>query len=317
MSLLDIRDLRVELPSSRGTVRAVDGADIAAESGEVLGLVGESGCGKTITSLSIMGLLPDRAKISGEIVLDGRDLLSLSKDEMRRARGRDVSMIFQEPTSALNPVLTVGRQICEPLVRAGVPHDEAREAAIEMLETVRVPSPRERMASYPHELSGGLCQRVMIAMALIRRPSLLIADEPTTALDVTVQAQILDLLLATREKAGSTILLITHDLGVVAEVCDSVCVMYAGRVVERGDVYGIFDEPLHPYTRGLLGSLPSSGEDGCDLPCIPGSVPDLADMPPGCPFAPRCGNSMPECAADAPPLVNLSGRHVACWRYAR
>lgn len=313
--MLDIRGLRVEIPSSRGSVCAVADADISADEGEIVGIVGESGCGKTVTSLAVMGLLPRGARATGQVSLKGVDLLALSPDEMRRARGRDVAMIFQEARSALNPVLTIGRQICEPLVRAGISREKAREAAIEILDTVRVPSPRERMSSYPHELSGGQCQRVMIAMALIREPSLLIADEPTTALDVTVQAQILDLLLETRGRAGGAIMLITHDLGVVAEVCDSVCVMYAGHVVERCGVFKIFDEPLHPYTRGLLGSLPSH-DDGGDLPCIPGSVPELVDMPSGCPYEPRCDRALPICRSELPKSAQPSDGHIVkCWRY--
>ncbi|MDL2263513.1 ABC transporter ATP-binding protein [Synergistaceae bacterium OttesenSCG-928-I11] len=320
MSLLEIRDLMITFQTQRGLLPAVSGIDIEAQAGEIVGVVGESGCGKTVTALSVMGLLPDRARTSGEILLDGTDLLGLTPEEMRRTRGTRISMIFQEPMAALNPVLTVGRQLTEPLVRImGIGESEATEQAVRMLETVHVSGARERLSAYPHQLSGGLCQRVMIAMALIRQPRLLIADEPTTALDVTIQAQILDLLRELRDRTGTAILLITHDLGVVAELCDRVYVMYAGHVMEQGNVYQIFDDPMHPYAYGLMRSMPEAGRANTgreELYSIPGTVPDLMNMPSGCPFCPRCAESGPLCREILPQLVRISKGHaVRCWKY--
>lgn len=320
MPLLEIDDLKVSFSTSRGKLVAVSGVNLTAEEGEIVGVVGESGCGKTVSALSIVGLLPERGSARGRVALDGTDLLALSPEEMRLARGEKISMIFQEPMAALNPVLTIERQICEPLVRNGVPAASARARAVEMLELVRVSNPTERMASYPHQLSGGLCQRVMIAMALIREPRLLIADEPTTALDVTIQAQILDLLRDLRDRTGTAILLITHDLCVVAEVCDKVYVMYAGHVMEEGSVYQLFDSPMHPYTNGLMMSMPNapSATERTPLYSIPGMVPGLHDMPPGCPFSPRCPGRFEICERMLPPLARISESHaVRCWKYPR
>lgn len=321
MPLLGIRNLQITFETRRGRLRAVSGVDIEAGGGEIVGVVGESGCGKTVTALSVMGLLPERARADGEILLDGENLLAYTPEEMRRARGTRISMIFQEPVTALNPVLTIGRQLTEPLVRVmGLGQAEATERAVRMLETVRVSAARERLSAFPHQLSGGLCQRVMIAMALIRQPRLLIADEPTTALDVTIQAQILSLLRELRDRTGTAILLITHDLGVVAELCDRVYVMYAGHIMEQGSVYQIFDDPLHPYAYGLMRSMPETGRHasaGRELYSIPGAVPDLADMPPGCPFSPRCRDAGPRCRETLPALARVSEGHAArCWQYA-
>ncbi len=320
MGLLEIRDLKIKFATQRGPLSAVSGVDIEARAGEIVGIVGESGCGKTVTALSVMGLLPERTRTSGKILLEGENLLTLTPEEMRRVRGTHISMIFQEPISALNPVLTIGHQLTEPLVRImGLGQAEATEQAVRMLETVHVSAARERLSAFPHQLSGGLCQRVMIAMALIRQPRLLIADEPTTALDVTIQAQILHLLRELRDRTGTAILLITHDLGVVAELCDRVYVMYAGHIMERGNVYQIFDDPLHPYAYGLMRSMPDAGRDSADhgeLYSIPGTVPDLANMPPGCPFRPRCEQSGPLCREILPPVVRISKEHaVRCWKY--
>ncbi len=319
MRLLDVKNLCVEFPSSARTVRAVSGVDFEIRAGEIVGLVGESGCGKTMTSLSVMGLLPPRARVSGEVRYEDRDLLRLPPEKMRDIRGDRISMIFQEPMSALNPVLTVERQICEPLIlHRGASREEARAQALDLLQLVQVPQARERLRAYPHQLSGGLCQRVMIAMALICQPALLIADEPTTALDVTIQAQILSLLVDLRERLGTTILMITHDLGVVAELCERVYVMYAGRVVESADVYTLFDAPLHPYTAGLMRSIPTMDDraGGDALYSIPGMVPSLDDLPEGCAFAPRCPEARQACTAAVPPLLEIAaGRTVRCWKY--
>lgn len=316
MGLVDIENLRVTFDTAAGTFPAVSGVDLSIERSEIVGLVGESGCGKTVTALSMLALLSENGRATGKIRLEGENLLEKSKDEMRRIRGNRISMIFQEPMTALNPVMTIGRQLCEPLMRhGGVSGRKARARAERALDMVRVPRPAERMNNYPHQLSGGLCQRVMIAMALICDPILLVADEPTTALDVTIQAQILSLLTDLRERIETAILLITHDLGVVAELCDRVYVMYAGYVVEQADVFALFENPQHPYTSGLLASLPRLDGDGQILHCIPGMVPNLLEMPPGCPFEPRCSEAMEICKRSIPPLVATSDRHaVRCWR---
>jgi oligopeptide/dipeptide ABC transporter ATP-binding protein len=303
-------------------VRAVDGVNFEVYPGEVLGLVGESGCGKSVTSLSIMRLISKPGKIDeGEILLDGEDLLKLPEDEMIKVRGNRISMIFQQPQTALNPVFKVGDQLAEVL---DVHQDLGKEAgwkrAVALLKMVGVPDPERRAEAYPHELSGGMAQRVMIAMALACVPELLIADEPTTALDVTIQAQILDLMRDLRREMGTSVILITHDLGVVAEMAERVAVMYAGEIVEQTDVNTLFDQPLHPYTQGLIGSIPILGEIKERLDVIPGSVPNLVNLPPGCRFAPRCQARFKYncaiCAEVKPELEEVKpGHFVRCWLY--
>jgi oligopeptide/dipeptide ABC transporter ATP-binding protein len=320
--LLEVKGLKTYFYTEDGVVRAVDGVSFEVYSGEVLGLVGESGCGKSVTSLSIMRLISKPGRIDeGQILLDGQDLLKLPEDEMIKVRGNRISMIFQQPQTALNPVFKVGDQLAEVL---DVHQDLGREAgwkrAVALLKMVGVPDPERRAEAYPHELSGGMAQRVMIAMALACVPELLIADEPTTALDVTIQAQILDLMRDLRREMGTSVILITHDLGVVAEMAERVAVMYAGEIVEQTDVNSLFDEPLHPYTQGLIGSIPVLGEIKDKLDVIPGSVPNLVNLPPGCRFAPRCQArfkySCTICAEVKPELVEVKQGHlVRCWLY--
>jgi oligopeptide/dipeptide ABC transporter ATP-binding protein len=320
--LLEVHGLRTSFFTRDGVVHAVDGIDFHVDRGEIMGLVGESGCGKSVTSLSIMGLVgrPGRVE-AGEILFDGRDLLKLKPDEMRRLRGDQLSMIFQQPQSSLNPVWDVGRQIAEVLeLHRGMKRGPARQRALELLRMVGIPDPERRLKAFPHELSGGMAQRVMIAMALACEPDLLIADEPTTALDVTIQAQILDLMRNLRDQTGTAIILITHDLGVVAEMCDRVAVMYAGEIVEQTDVTSLFRLPRHPYTRGLIGSVPVLGDVREQLHVIPGNVPNLIDVPKGCRFAPRCASRVAEDNAMAidvhPGLHELDpGHRVRCWLY--
>jgi peptide/nickel transport system ATP-binding protein/oligopeptide transport system ATP-binding protein len=314
LSLLAVENLATSFRTSGGEVRAVDGVSIAVERGRTLGIVGESGCGKSVLSLSIMRLLawPGRI-VGGRVLLEGRDLAPLSAAEMRAVRGREIAMIFQEPMTSLNPVHSLGFQIIEAM-RAHDPHASSaqlRARAIEALEKVRIPSAARRFDEYPHQLSGGMRQRVMIAMALACKPKLLIADEPTTALDVTVQAQILDLLRDLQREEGMGIILITHDLGVIAEMADDVAVMYAGRVVEQGRARDIFDDPQHPYTLGLLGSIPRLDEDRERLTAIEGTVPPPFAWPPGCRFAPRCPFSDSACEAAPPPLRGIVPGHAA------
>ncbi len=320
--LLEIKGLRTSFYTRDGAVRAVDGIDFHVDRGEIMGLVGESGCGKSVTSLSIMGLVGRPGVVeAGEILFDGRDLLKLPADEMRKLRGDRLSMIFQQPQSSLNPVWDVGRQVAEVLeIHRGMKRGPARDRALELLKMVGIPDPERRLKAFPHELSGGMAQRVMIAMALACEPELLIADEPTTALDVTIQAQILDLMRNLREQTGTAIILITHDLGVVAEMCDRVAVMYAGEIVEHADVTTLFRAPRHPYTRGLIGSIPVVGDIREELSVIPGNVPNLIDVPKGCRFAPRCASRVAEDNAMAidvhPGLHPLEGDHeVRCWLY--
>jgi peptide/nickel transport system ATP-binding protein len=320
--LLQVRGLKTSFQTRDGVVRAVDGIDFHVNSGEIMGLVGESGCGKSVTSLSIMRLVGRPGRIeAGEIIFDGRDLLKLKPDEMRRLRGDRISMIFQQPQSSLNPVRDVGRQIGEVLeIHRGMKRGPARQRALELLKMVGIPDPERRLKAFPHEMSGGMAQRVMIAMALACEPELLIADEPTTALDVTIQAQILDLMRNLREQTGTAIILITHDLGVVAEMCDRVAVMYAGEIVEQSDVTTLFRHPSHPYTRGLIGSIPVVGDVREELSVIPGNVPNLIDLPRGCRFAPRCASRVAEnnvLALDAhPALLPIAADHdVRCWLY--
>ena len=324
MALLEVKDLRTRFRSYEGEVRAVDGISFQVERGEAVGLVGESGCGKTVTALSIMGLVPEppgRILPGSSIRLDGRELIGLPPRELRRLRGRRMAMIFQEPMSSLNPVYTVGSQLQEALVRhRGMGRKEARAAGVALLGEVGIGEPDRRFDQYPHQLSGGMQQRVMVATALCSEPDLLIADEPSTALDVTIQAQILDLLADLRKGRGMALLLITHDLGVVAEVCDRVVVMYAGEVVEEGPVTGIFRAPQHPYTRGLLGSLPRLGDRRSRLRPIPGSVPSPLRWPQGCRFRERCPHAWDRCADEPPPLLPVEDggepgapRTSRCW----
>jgi len=315
VALLAVEGLRTQFATSGGTVRAVDGLSFAIERGEVLGLVGESGCGKSVTSLSIMRLVPPPGRVTaGRILLDGDDLLDKDAEAMRRVRGARIAMVFQEPMTALNPVFSIGDQIAAA-VRAheGGGRRAAWERAVEMLDCVQVPSPRERARDYPHQLSGGLRQRAMIALALAPGPQLLIADEPTTALDVTIQAQILDLLRRLQADRGMAVLLITHDLGVVAELCHRVAIIYAGRIVEMAPVAKIFEEPLHPYTRGLLRCLPHPSRFGQPLSSIEGAPPDLRQAGAGCRFAPRCPLALESCRRDEPALdERRPGHFVAC-----
>ncbi|HWD60684.1 MAG TPA: ABC transporter ATP-binding protein [Stellaceae bacterium] len=307
-------------------VRAVDGVDLKVARGETLSVVGESGCGKTVTAMTVLKLIamPPGRIVAGEILWKGRDLVPLGVDEMRRIRSKEIAIVFQEPMTSLNPVYTVGDQIAEVVrLHQDAGRREAVDRAIEMLRLVHVPAPERRVRDYPHQLSGGMRQRVMIAMALACSPELLIADEPTTALDVTIQAQILDLLAEMKDRFGMAILLITHAMGVVAEVAQRVAVMYAGRVVEEAPVGELFARPLHPYTQGLIRSIPrvdrkSAGGGGrkARLASIPGTVPSLLDPPPGCRFAPRCGFATAACTAAVPPLRTIDGDHkVACVLY--
>jgi peptide/nickel transport system ATP-binding protein len=317
VALLDVRDLHTHFVTPQGEARAVDGISFSVDPGQTLGIVGESGCGKTMTALSILRLTPPSARISGEIIFDGRNLLGLDAGDMRRIRGNAIAMIFQEPMSSLNPVFTVGNQIAEAVrLHQHAGRREARHQAIEMLRLVEIPEPERRVDEYPHQLSGGMRQRVMIAMALSCHPRLLIADEPTTALDVTIQAQILDLLAGLQQRLGMALILVTHDLGVVAERADEVAIMYAGRIVERASVERIFARPLHPYTRGLLRSIPKIGAERTRrLDAIPGIVPDLLSLPSGCHFHDRCRQAIDRCAEIDPALEELEPVHrAACIR---
>jgi peptide/nickel transport system ATP-binding protein len=310
--LIEIRDLRVTFHGDDGrTTHAVDAVDLTLANGATLGLVGESGCGKSVTSLAVMGLLPKQsAEITGSIRFDDLDLLSVPDETLRDLRGNRMAMIFQEPMTSLNPSFTIGDQIVETILRhRGGARSAARKRAIDLLRRVHIPSPERRIDEYPHKLSGGMRQRVMIAMALACDPRLLIADEPTTALDVTLQAQILDLMRELKAESGAAIILITHDLGVVAEICDEVAVMYAGEIVERASVDELFENPQHPYTVGLLGSIPRLGRRTSHLASIEGIVPNMAEPPPGCRFAARCPFAKSACIAAPPPLVDLSPGH--------
>jgi peptide/nickel transport system ATP-binding protein len=316
-ALLSIRDLRVSFPGRTGAVRAVDGLDLDLASGRVLCLVGESGSGKSLTALALMRLIasPPAAVSAARLVFDGSDLSTLDAQAMTRIRGNRMAMIFQEPMTSLNPVFTVGEQIAEVVIEhRGLGRAEARAAALEMLRRVRIPGAEARLDAYPHQLSGGMRQRVMIAMALACKPQLLIADEPTTALDVTIQAQILALIDELRRALGTAVLLITHNLGVVAEIGDEVAVMYAGRVVERASATQLFDDPLHPYTLALLAAMPRIADVGRRLAAIPGSVPLPGQAPGGCRFHPRCPFASARCREETPPLsLRADGHAVACW----
>jgi peptide/nickel transport system ATP-binding protein len=316
--LLELRQLAVSFATDDGTVLAVDGIDLSLERGRTLGLVGESGCGKSVTSLAVMGLLPpENSRVKGEVRFEGRDLLTLEPDAIRDLRGARLAMIFQEPMTSLNPAYTVGDQIIEAIQQhQGLSTADARARAIEMLRMVRIPSPEKRVDDYPHKLSGGMRQRAMIAMALACGPELLIADEPTTALDVTIQAQILDLMRGLRRDTGTAIILITHDLGVVAEMADDVAVMYAGQIVERAPVRELFARPEHPYTVGLLGSIPRLDHRRERLPSIEGRVPDMSHPPAGCRFAARCPFVEPACRDAGPALVEVARGHLTRCRRA-
>ena len=319
-TLIDVHDLRTYFRTEEGEARAVDGVSWSLGRGKTLALVGESGCGKSVTALSIMKLVPDPPGriVGGRITFNGRDLLALSEKEMRRVRGNQIAMIFQEPMTSLNPVYTIGNQIVEAIeLHQDLRGSAAWDLAIEMLRRVGIPAPEQRVREYPHQMSGGMRQRVMIAMALSCHPSLLIADEPTTALDVTIQAQILDLLRSLQARHDMSILLITHDLGVVAEVADEVCVMYASKIVERADVKELFANPLHPYTQGLFRSIPRLGKIKERLEVIPGNVPNPLDFPPGCKFHPRCplGSQDATCRNRDPELKEVRPGHwAACWK---
>jgi oligopeptide transport system ATP-binding protein len=313
-ALLQVTDLRISLAGPRGPVSIVDGVDFEVHAGQVFGLAGESGCGKTISALSLLGLLPAHARTSGRADFEGRNLLTLGTAEMRQVRGRKLAMVFQDPTSSLHPMLSIERQLTEHLlVHLRMDRRQARRRAIELLEQVRIPDPEAALREYPHQFSGGMRQRIQIAMALACEPSLLIADEPTTALDVTVQAGILRLIDGLRRTAGLAVILITHDLGVLSAVADTVTVMYAGRVVEAGPTAQVVQRPRHPYTRGLLESLPHP--EAADQPLIPirGTPPSPADRPGGCAFHPRCEYATADCRRDVPPLIQLgAGREMAC-----
>jgi oligopeptide/dipeptide ABC transporter ATP-binding protein len=317
MTLLHVENLRTWFDSDRGPIRAVDGVDFEIEIGRTLGIVGESGSGKSVTALSVMRLIESPGHIADEsrIVFEGHDLATLAESEMERIRGDEISMIFQEPMTSLNPVYTVGEQIAEAVrIHEKLGAKEASARAVEMLELVGIPEAERRATDYPHQLSGGMRQRVMIGIALACNPKLLIADEPTTALDVTIQAQILELMTELRERLGMAMVLITHDLGVVAEMCDDVVVMYAGRVVERGPVEDVFTSPQHPYTEALLQSIPMLGMTQAEpLRVIRGTVPSPLDWPPGCRFQPRCDYAFEKCVTEHPPLFPVERQQSACW----
>ena len=319
MSLLEVKDLKTYFYTDSGVAKAVDGVTFSLDKGKTLGIVGESGCGKSVTSLSIMRLVDPATgrNEGGSIVFDGQDLLTLPEKEMRKLRGNRISMIFQEPMTSLNPVFTIGDQISESLqLHKGLDKKAARDRAIELLELVGIPEAGKRVDEYPHQLSGGMRQRVMIAMALSGDPELLIADEPTTALDVTIQAQILQLLKDLQEKLHMSIIIITHDLGVIAEMADEVAVMYAGDIVEKAPTRALFDDPKHPYTIGLMNSIPDINDHVSRLRTLEGLVPSLYDMPSGCRFAPRCQFCCPECEAHRINLTTLpDGRQVRCRRF--
>ena len=315
--LLDVKGLKTYFFTEDGVVQAINGVDFQIKQGEIMGLVGESGSGKSVTSLTIMRLLPASGKImEGQVLFENQDLVQTPEDEMVKLRGNEIAMIFQQPTSCLNPVFRIGDQVAEVLmIHTKLSKQAAWKQAIELFRKVGIPAPEKRATAFPHEISGGQAQRVMIAMALASQPKLLIADEPTTALDVTIQAQILDLMRTLCDETGTTILLITHDMGVVAEMCDNVAVMYAGQIVEYTDVETLFDKPLHPYTEGLLAAIPVLGEMKETLAVIPGSVPNLIHLPPGCKFAPRCPYVKAEiCTKETPDLREVEpGHQVRCY----
>lgn len=318
--LLEVKNLKTYFYTDEGVVKSVDDVSFDVEKGKTLGIVGESGCGKSITSLSIMQLVetPPGKIVGGEIIYQGENLLEKNKDQMRKIRGGEIAMIFQEPMTSLNPVFTVGKQIMEALrLHTDLDKEKAKERAIEMLKLVKIPLPEKRFNEYPHQLSGGMRQRVMIAMALSCNPKLLICDEPTTALDVTIQAQILDLIRDLNEKMNTSVLFITHDLGVVSELCDTVIVMYTGRIVEKALVRELFNDPKHPYTVGLMSAIPRITKDRPPLETIEGVVPNPTERISGCSFWPRCPHATEQCKQGEPPVVQLSEeRQVRCWLYA-
>ena len=319
MSLLNIQDLQVAFHTEDGNITAVNKLNFALQQGETLGIVGESGSGKSQTAFAIMGLLAKNGRAQGSVKFDGREILNLSEGRLNQIRAREIAMIFQDPMTSLNPYMKVGAQLAEVLVQhQGMSKAAARAEALRMLEAVKIPEAQKRMDMYPHECSGGMRQRVMIAMALLCRPKLLIADEPTTALDVTVQAQIMALLNELKRDFGTTIMLITHDLGVVAGICDHVLVMYAGQTMEYGSVAQIFYRPTHPYTIGLLGAVPRLDDEAAELPTIAGNPPNLAALPPGCPFQARCEKVQEICRREMPPLATLAdGSRRACHWHAQ
>lgn len=317
-TILEVEGLKTQFFTQDGIVNAVNGVSYRVDEGETVGIVGESGCGKSVSVLSVMRLIPQPPGkiVGGQVIFEGRDLLKLSEDEMRQVRGNKISMVFQDPMTSLNPVLTIARQMTEGMeLHLGLDHQQARKRAIELLEMVNIPQAKDRIDDYPHQFSGGMRQRVMIAMGLSCNPQLLIADEPTTALDVTIQAQILDLVRDLKQKIGMAIIWITHDLGIVAGLADRVLVMYAGYIIESAPVKEIYGDPRHPYTLGLLGSIPRlDAERKKKLTPIEGLPPDLIDPPPGCPFAPRCRFAIEQCLAENPTLQPVAlNHHVACW----
>lgn len=316
--VLDVRELRVSFRSRRGAVRAVDGVSFSLNPGEILGIVGESGCGKSTLCSSLVRMLPANAEVTGTIRFRGHNLVAKSDREMRSIRGREITMILQNPMTAMDPLFTVGSQFDEILRHnAAMPAKSRRERALEMMGLVQIPSPLERLTSYPHQMSGGMKQRVLTAMATALKPGLLLADEPTTALDVTIQEQILRLLVEIRDRLGTAIILVTHDLGIVRRLTDRVVIMYAGRAVETGETEAIFTDPKHPYTQALLASIPRIGQIGSRLRAIEGTIPDLTRLPAGCAFAPRCAAAMPHCFTDDPIEVALgNGRNSRCWLHA-
>lgn len=320
--ILDVRNLSTTFRTERGPLKAIDGIDFQVYKGEILGIVGESGCGKSVTSQSVMRLYDEKytASYQGEVFLEGKDLMKIPYKKMQEIRGKKISMVFQDALSSLNPVFTVGNQICEPLkIHQKLSKKEAEEKAIEMLKLVGIPAPEKRINQYPHELSGGMRQRVMIAIALACKPQLLIADEPTTALDVTIQAQIMDLIVKLNQQLDMGVMLITHDLGVVAETCTRVIVMYLGQIVEEASVMDIFDNPKHPYTWGLIQSIPRlDGDRTKALYTIKGTVQLLSQIPEGCRFAPRCPYATERCRKEMPELQNISEtQRVRCFKYAK
>jgi oligopeptide transport system ATP-binding protein len=316
--LLEVRDLQVEFRTRDGVAKAVNGVDYAVDAGETLAVLGESGSGKSVTAQAIMGILdmPPGRITGGEIVFQGRDLLKLKEDERRKVRGAEMAMIFQDALSSLNPVLSVGDQLGEMfVVHRGMSKKEARAKAVELMDHVRIPAAKERVKDYPHQFSGGMRQRIMIAMALALEPALIIADEPTTALDVTVQAQVMDLLAELQREYNMGLILITHDLGVVADVADRIAVMYAGRIVEQAPVHDIYKAPAHPYTRGLLDSIPRLDQKGQELYAIKGLPPNLTNIPPGCAFNPRCPMARDVCRTDVPPLYDVDDRRTSACHF--